>query len=662
MAIAHVAMPIAAWQLFDYWIPGGLDLARGDIVRVRLGTRKCIGVVAGIEAKSDFVERLQPVDALTGIARLPDEIMALVDFVSDYYQSAPGLACALATPPLTRPAARRVKTGAAASPSGDGPSPPLHALNAAQSAARDAIVATQGAFAVTMLHGVTGSGKTDVYLAAAERAIGGGGQVLILVPEINLTPQFERRVQATLPAARSETLHSRLAARARRANWDAAASGSADVVLSTRLGVFVPLPKLALIVVDEEHDDSYKQQDGVRYHARDLAVWRARRRSVPVVLGSATPSLETWAHAKSGRYRSAILPERADPRARPPTIRFLPLRGADARHGVAGALWEALTTRLSRREQSLLFVNRRGYAPSLKCAACQWESQCPRCAARLVVHRGPDRLRCHHCGHVKSVPRACPDCGNVDLLPLGFGTQRLEHAVRAAFPHARIARIDRDTTRNKDAFADMRRQVEERAIDILIGTQMLAKGHDFARLTLVGVLGADNALYSADFRATERLAALLMQVAGRAGRAEIAGEVFVQTDFPGHPVYRALAAHDYAGFANDLVAERQAAQLPPATHVAVLAAEAHTRAEIDRFLDAAFDDANALRGTDERLQVFAPTPASMPRRRGYERGQVLAQSAHRAALLSFLPRWREALAAHASARVRWVIDVDPTSL
>jgi len=658
MAIARVAMPIAAWQFFDYWIPEGLDLARGDVVKARLGGRKYQGVVNRIDATSDFGAQLQPIDAIADTARLPEETLALAEFVSDYYQAPPGLAHALLVPPATR--ARRTPQAATLDGSfneSGAASPPL---NADQMRALDALVATENAFSVTMLHGVTGSGKTLVYLAAAERAIARGGQVLILVPEINLTPQFERRVNAALPRAHAVTLHSRLAAGARRANWDAVASGRADVVLATRLGVFAPVPRLAFIVVDEEHDDSFKQQDGVRYHARDLAIWRARRRNVPIVLGSATPSLETWMRAREGRYRTSTMPTRADVRARLPAVRFAPVRGANAHDGISPMLREALAARLARSEQSLIFVNRRGYAPSLKCAACGWESQCSRCAARLVLHRAPDRLRCHHCGQAKPIPRACPECGNVDLSPLGFGTQRLEQAIRAAFPKARVARVDRDTTRNKDAFATVQRQVEDRNLDILIGTQMLAKGHDFPRLTLVGVLGADNALYSADFRATERLAALLTQVAGRAGRADRAGEVIVQTDFPDHAVYRALAEHDYGRFADALAKEREAAQLPPSSRIALLVAEAHARGDVDEFLVAAYERAMAL--CDGNVTLFAPVPAAMPRRRGYERGHVLAQSAHRKPLIAFLPRWREALNASGSTRVRWAIDVDPRTL
>ena len=658
MAIAHVALPIGAWQLFDYWIPDGLAVESGDIVRARLAKRRHLGVVAAVDPSSDFADRLQPIDALAEIPRLPDEIMALATFVSDYYQAPPGMAYALAVPPAVS-RARRDPRVEQASPIADGAVLAARPLLAAQAAIVDAIAAAAGAFVPTMLHGVTGSGKTDVYLAAAARAIAGGGQVLILVPEINLTPQFERRVRAALPGASAVTLHSRLAAGVRRANWNAAASGVAQVVLATRLGVFVPLPKLALIVVDEEHDDSFKQQDGVRYHARDLALWRARRRAVPIVLGSATPSVETWARARAGRYRSATLAERADARAALPGVRLAAVRGAGARDGICGPLWDALAACLARGEQSLVFVNRRGFAPSLKCAACAWQSQCSRCAARLVLHRQPERLRCHHCGHAARVPAACPDCGNVDLLPLGFGTQRLEHAIRDAFPNARIARIDRDTTRSRDAFPALRRQVEARELDILIGTQMLAKGHDFPRLTLVGALGSDNALYSADFRATERLAALLVQVAGRAGRAGLPGEVIVQTDFPAHPVYRALLAHDYARFADELVVERNAARLPPAARVALLVAEAHDRADVDRFLDSAFEAARSLHAAD--VEVFAPIPAAMPRRRGFERGHVLAQSARSTPLQAFLRGWREAIAAAGATRVRWALDVDPTT-
>lgn len=659
MAIARVALPVPAWQLFDYWIPDGLVAQRGDVVRVRLGPRTHRGIVQSVENSSDFLEQLQPVESICAGERLPEDVMDLAEFASTYYQAPPGLAYALVTPPA---APRRTRSkakvdDAATMMESEGT---CHTLNDWQLRALTTITTTR-AFAPLLLHGVTGSGKTDVYLAAAAHLIADGAQALILVPEINLTPQFEQRVRKALPGVRAVTLHSRVAAGARRVNWELAASGTAQVVLATRLGVFVPLPRLALVVVDEEHDDSFKQQDGVRYHARDLALWRARKRDVPIVLGSATPSLETWSRACAGRYAIARLPERADVRAREPDIRFVPARGPGVRDALSAELRETLARRLSAGEQALIFVNRRGYAPSLKCAACTWESQCPRCSARLVVHRQPDALRCHHCGYAARPPRACPECGNVDLLPVGFGTQRLEHVVRTEFPHARVARIDRDTTRRKGSFAEVKQRIEEHDVDILVGTQMLAKGHDFPRLTLVGVLGADNALYSADYRATERLAALLMQVAGRAGRAELRGTVIVQTDFPDHAVYRALAAHDYAGFANQLLAERRAAQLPPVTRVALLGAEAHAREDVDRFLDDAVLQARCLLEGNGDVEVFPALAPTMSRRDGFERGQVLVQCTRRAPLQSFLPRWREALIASNAKRVRWAMDVDPTA-
>jgi primosomal protein N' (replication factor Y) len=349
--------------------------------------------------------------------------------------------------------------------------------------------------------------------------------------------------------------------------------------------------------------------------------------------------------------------------ARLPDLAFAPNRGAAAIEGMGPLLVAAIEARLARGEQSLIFINRRGYSPSLLCAGCGWQGGCPRCSARLVVHRDARELRCHHCGHAHALPRACPECGNVDLMPLGHGTQRLAAALAARFPAARIARIDRDSTQRKGAFAAMRDDIHAGEVDILVGTQMLAKGHDFPRLTLVGVLGADNALYSADFRATERLAALLFQVAGRAGRAELPGEVIVQTDFPGHALYRALAQNDYDGFALTLLAERRVTGLPPFGHLALLAAEAPQRSDVDAFLAAARDAGVAAAGGGQAaVEVFPPVPAGLARRAGLERGQVLAQSAERAALQRFLPQWRAAIEALPGRRVRWALDVDPSGL
>jgi primosomal protein N' (replication factor Y) len=714
MPIARVALPVAAPTTFDYWIPEGLAVERGAIVRVRLGTRRLAGVVIATASDSEVDRaKLSPVVDVVGDERVPFDVLDLCAFVASYYQEAIGLAHALALPPLRAQAASRALRGSCrltdegrralaalpararsacglrdrmlqdtaldvdtltthektilrewrrhryVVPAGERAARPALELNAAQSEAAAAIAQSLGAYAAFMVNGVTGSGKTEVYLAAADAAIAAGGQVLMLVPEINLTPQLVDRMRAARPGLRVALMHSALAAGERRDAWRAAASGEAQLVLGTRLAVFAPLPSLALVVVDEEHDASYKQQDNVRYHARDAAIWRARRRDVPVVLGSATPSLETWLGARDGRYRRLDLPHRADARAQLPGVRLTPHRAAAAQDGIGDALRAGIAGCLARGEQSLVFVNRRGFATSLVCAACKWESQCTRCSARLTVHRQPPALRCHHCGHEERLPRACPSCGNVDLVPLGLGTQRLERALAAAFPRARIARVDRDSTRGRHAFASVRDKVEANAIDILVGTQMLAKGHDFPRLTLVGILGSDNALYSADFRATERLAALLVQVAGRAGRAGSPGEVIVQTDFPDHPVYTALLSHDYAQLADTLLAEREAAALPPVTHAALLSAEAHRREDVDAFMHAAHEIGIELRTLHAEVEVFSPVAALLARRAGYERSQLVVQSARRGALQRFLPAWRERMEALPGRRTRWAIDVDP---
>ena len=663
MAIARVALPVAAAALFDYWIPDGLAVTRGALVEVRLARRALAGVVVDVVATSEVAqERLQPIVELRqDVPPLPADVLALAEFVAKYYQEPMGLVLGQMLPPLAAVTRRARLSRLDATPC-DAAARERHGvpLNVDQARAARAIIEAAGSFAPFLLQGVTGSGKTEVYLAAAAECIAAGGQVLILVPEINLTPQFRQRIAEALPARRTVTLHSRLPAGERLRNWCDAASGHAELVLGTRLAVFAPLPRLGLIVIDEEHDPSFKQQDGVRYHGRDVAVWRARQRSVPIVLGSATPSLETLAHAQNARYHWQKLPRRAVAPAREAAVRFVPSRDAAALEGIGAPLETALATRLERGEQSLVFINRRGFALSLLCSSCGWQAGCPRCSARLVVHRETADLRCHHCGHAERLVRTCPECGNVDLVPLGHGTQRLERALGARFPDARIERIDRDSTRRKGAFAGVRDRVHAGEVDILVGTQMLAKGHDFPRLTLVGVVGADNALYSGDFRATERLAALLFQVAGRAGRADLPGEVIVQTDFPTHPLARALAAHDYERFAEALLAERRAATLPPFAHLAMLVAEAPTRDAVDAFLAAASEAGRGAARVEPRsVEVFPAVPASMPRRAGLERGQVVAHAIERSALQRFLPHWRSAIEALPGRRVRWGLDVDP---
>lgn len=530
-------------------------------------------------------------------------------------------------------------------------SEPDVALTSAQREAVDAVASTLGSFRCHLLHGVTGSGKTEVYLRLIEAVARRGEQALLLVPEINLTPQLEARLAARFGAGRLATLHSGLAEGERLERWLRAVSGDALVVAGTRLAVFTPLPRLGLIIVDEEHDGSYKQQEGLRYSARDLAVFVANQRKLPVVLGSATPSLESWRQANQGRYGLLRLPARAA--SLPPSIRTVETRGVKLVEGLAPALLESLRQTLARGEQSLVFVNRRGFAPTLLCHECGWIAPCPRCSARLTVHLYSGRLRCHYCGHEEAIARACPTCGNQDLRALGAGTQRVEQALAQLLPGARIARIDRDSTRGKHAFRDLRERIEAHELDVLVGTQMLAKGHDFPRLTLVGVLGADNGLLAADFRAEERLFALLLQVAGRAGRGEQPGHVLIQTEFPTHPLFRALVAQDFDAFAELQLETRRTTAFPPFLHQALLRAEATEEHQVFEFLAEAVRLAQPLPGG---VTLYDPVAASMPRVAGKWRGQLLVQSEARGPLHAFLDAWLPRLV---SRRVRTSIDVDP---
>lgn len=527
-------------------------------------------------------------------------------------------------------------------------------LTAHQQAAIDAICAAHGRFAAFLLLGVTGSGKTEVYLQAIAATLAAGKQALLLVPEIALTPQLGEALAARFGNGVLVTLHSGLNETERLERWIGAQSGTARIVIGTRLAVFVPLPDLGLIVVDEEHDTSFKQNEGLCYSARDLALVRARHRNVPVVLGSATPALESYHNAQRGRYHLLRLPERIN--ASPPRVHALDTRNLRLDEGLAPALIDALHTRLERREQSLVFINRRGYAPVLMCHSCGWLSGCTRCTAQLVLHLREQRLRCHHCGHDEAVTRHCPQCGNAELSPVGQGTQRIEDALNRLFPAARVLRIDRDSTRRKDAWDTMRGDIHAGAVDILIGTQILAKGHDFPRLTLVGVLNADSALYSADFRASERLFALLMQVSGRAGRSDLRGDVLVQTEFPGHPLFAALATQDMTAYADALLAEREQAQFPPFVHQALLRAEAPQLKAALVFLE---DAAQWGRQIGDGVTIYDPVPAPMTRLAGRERAHLLVQSTDRPRLHAFLRAWQQALAARGPVRARWALDVDP---
>jgi primosomal protein N' (replication factor Y) len=528
-------------------------------------------------------------------------------------------------------------------------------LTSEQDAAVRAIIQSLDRFHPWLLHGITGSGKTEVYLRVMEATLQVDGQVLFLVPEIGLTPQLEGRIRDRFPDRNLVTLHSALSARARAQNWLAAQSGAAQIVLGTRSAVFAPMPRLALVIIDEEHDTSYKQIEAMRYSARDLAIWRARQRNVPVILGSATPCLETYQGALQGRYTSVRLTLRAH--AQPhPRITLVPTTGARLHEGFVPALIKAIGERVAAHEQVLVYINRRGYAPVLLCGACGWAASCHRCSARLVLHKTRQRLLCHHCGHEAPVATSCADCGNIDLRALGHGTQRVETALQAVFPDARLMRIDRDTTRGSNVWPGMRRAIENREVDILIGTQLLSKGHDFAGLGLVTVLNADRSLYSADFRASEQLFAQLMQVAGRAGRGTSPGEVLIQTAFPAHPLYQAVQRLDFDAFARALLDERSEASFPPFAYQAVLRAEATRLAQALEFLH----DAAQLAATyADGISVFDPAPALMTRLKGRERAQLLVQSASRARLHRFLGRWVEEMRSAKPTNARWAIDVDP---
>ena len=531
------------------------------------------------------------------------------------------------------------------------------ALTDEQATALAAIDPAAG-FSVHLLHGVTGSGKTEVYLRLVEQALAAGRQALLLVPEINLTPQLEGRVRARFPEAGVVSLHSELAEAARERNWRAAFAGEASIILGTRLSIFTPMPRLGLIVIDEEHDPSFKQQDGMRYSARDVGVFRAHQLGIPILLGSATPSLESWANAQGGRYGLLTLNQRANPEATLPAVHIINTRKMVLKEGVSEPLIAAIKERLARGEQSLVFLNRRGYAPVLACPACGWISRCTRCAANMVLHLADRRLRCHHCGCEHRVPKACPTCGNQDIHPFGRGTQRLEAWLQEQFPEARVLRVDRDSVKSRKQWEAMLDLIHGGQADILVGTQMLAKGHDFPKLTLVGTLGADAALYAADWRAPERLFAQLMQVAGRAGRAELKGEVLIQTEYPDHPLFAALAEHDYPGFAAQQLKEREQAGFPPYAFQAVLRAEAPEMADSIAFLNVAA--ALQLISEHENVMIYDPVPMKLARLANLERGQLLAESYSRPALQNFLPRWREAIEGiKAPSKLRWHIEVDP---
>ena len=529
-------------------------------------------------------------------------------------------------------------------------------LNTDQQKASDEIQTAFGSFQPFLLYGITGSGKTEVYFDAMAKVLAQGRQVLFLLPEINLTPQLLKRVENRFADVPTAVLHSQMAAGRRTQDYLRAMLGQAKLVIGTRLAVFTPLPDVGLIVVDEEHDGSFKQDNELRYHARDLAVWRAKQSGCPVVLGSATPSLESWHKAQSGAYRLLQLTERAHAAAQLPQVDILNVGRLKLDNGFSPQALQLLKQNFEAGGMSLVYLNRRGFAPALFCGDCGHTFGCPNCSAKMVLHQRARQLRCHHCDHREPIPFKCPDCGNQDLTAVGHGTQRVEETLRAFLPKAAVVRVDRDSTAHKNDWADLYRRIADNEIDILVGTQMLAKGHDFARLNLVIVLNADGSLYSADFRAPERLFAELMQVSGRAGRADKPGKVLIQTQLPEHPVFAAVKAQDYAVFAENELNERQMFAMPPFGFQTAVRADAPRVADAMEFLNAAKETLAPL--LPESVSQFGAAPMLMVRLAERERAQIFLESPSRQDLHRAVSLWVQVLQQNRDGKIRWSVDVD----
>ena len=705
-----------------------LSLAPGTLVRVPLGSREVLGVVWDCPAEPPEglteAQTKAVVGALEGLPPLNERWRQLVSFAGRYYQRSAGEVALAALPPqlreldatqLARRLKRRAKASAQPDAAPDGHAPPAAPWPALSAEQAQVLAELEAAKAPVLLFGATGSGKTEVYLRATQRVLEQAGddqaptQVLVMVPEINLTPQlesrFRERFEPLFGAGAVVCLHSGMTPAQRLTSWLAAHTGPARIVLGTRMAVFASLPGLRLIVVDEEHDPSYKSQDGARYSARDLAVYRAKvetealaveavagragphPRPLPVeegtkslrcqvLLGSATPSLESWHAADQGRYLRLEMPGRIGGGSLPR------LRLVDMNHQPKGAvlappLVAAMAERIGRGEQCLVLLNRRGYAPVLACHACGWKSGCPHCSAYRVFHKLDRTLRCHHCGFTERVPRACPDCGNLDISPVGRGTEQVEEQLaglladvkRADGDPARVARMDADSTRLKGSLEVQLAALHSGEVDVLVGTQMIAKGHDFRRITLVASVNADSALFASDHRAPERLFALLMQAAGRAGRDAAqseASEMWVQTWYPQHPLFASLKKHDFPGFAAEQLAERESAAMPPYGFQALLRADARTQAAAQAFLNAAAEQGAGLPHRDE-ITLYPAVPLTIQRVANVERAQLLVESPSRAALQRFLAAWQPVLLAcrslpEARGLVRFAVDVDPLSI
>lgn len=679
--IAKVILDLPVSQPLDYLMPVLVPV--GSLCPVPVGRRQHIGiVVAHAHTSALDPARLKPLGQPLEGLQLSPSWLALSRFAADYYHSPWGEIALPVLPPSLRRIPGKRKTKAKLSP--DAARDPMAATdtvqiptdippqrNPEQMAAIEAIIQAKG-FMPFCLFGITGSGKTEVYLGAIEQLLrtdvspdDAPSQVLVLVPEINLTPQLHARLQARFPNLPVVSLHSAMPPAQRAAAWMSAHRGEARIILGTRTAIFASLPRLRLIVVDEEHDASFKAHGGVPYSARDLAVKRAHMEGIAVVLGSATPSLETWQAVTAGRYHALRLTQRASANAVLPHIDTIDLNTSALESGFTQPLRQAISATLARGEQSLIFLNRRGFAPVLRCPACEWHTHCPHCDSFAAYHRVGLCLRCHHCGWQARVPAVCPDCGNQDLQPVGQGTQRVEETLAQFWPEARILRIDRDSAqgvRGASRTDAALQAVHEGQVDILVGTQMITKGHDFRRVSLVGVLNADAQLVAADFRAPERLFAVLMQVAGRAGRAGQDSRVMIQTRYPAHPLFAALKRADFAGFARSQIEERRSAHMPPFVHHALLNCAARSMEQALAFL-AECAALHEQLPSAAAVTAYDPVPMPLARMASESRAQLLLESSNRPALHAFLDAWLPLVQARGQRGIlRWSLDVDPQSI
>lgn len=713
----RVALALPIGDLFDYRLPEGMETLIGQRVRVPFAAKELIALVIEKPAQPAYEESAikEVLEVYDDLPPMPADWIAFGEFAGNYYQRPLGEVLLPSLPkPLRNPTAytsvqarggpvRRLltrrsnaakKAAKAAAKAAklskekgesiaEQPKPLVirPTLSDAQQAALEHIAQVDG-YRTVLLHGVTGSGKTEVYLHAAERVIAEGKQVMVLVPEINLSPQLQRKFQERFPNEEIAVMHSNLSDGERLAAWVAIQTQQSKIILGTRMAIFAPVQNLGLIVIDEEHDPSYKQLDMLRYSARDLAVWRAHQLKIPVVLGSATPSLETWLHAKEGKYDLCTLPERVGATAFKPSFEFIDTRKEKLVEGISQPMLDEIAHCIGRGQQALVFINRRGFAPVLHCPSCAWNSECTRCSAFMVMHRvsssgnGPNvyGLQCHHCGLQSRPPRACPDCGNLDIQPLGRGTQKVEEYLAQQFPDARIQRIDADSTKRKGQAEELFNLVHDGKVDILVGTQMVSKGHDFKNLNLVCVLNADSGLYSHDFRSSERLFAQLLQVAGRAGRHLPGGKVVLQSNEVDHPLFHALRLQDYELFAEHCLQERRVAELPPYSFQTLVTATSRDIVNCLAFLEeikslvsdaASSEDSahQALAKARQGVRFYDPVPLRIVRVFHVERAQLLLESQSRARLQHFLPIWQKFIPAIAKKhKVQYVVEVDPLEI